>query len=109
MSAEEINEDDEIQVISLEDEKGENHDFEIIDMITDNGTEYYALLPYYENPEELDDKAEEDDVTEVVIMRLSKSGDEEILESIEDEEEYNRIADIFDERLGTESEDVSAE
>ena len=46
MSAEEINEDDEIQVISLEDEKGENHDFEIIDMITDNGTEYYALLPY---------------------------------------------------------------
>ena len=54
-------------------------------------------------------KADDDDVTEVVIMRLSKSGDEEILESIEDEEEYNRIADIFDERLETDTEEVSAE
>ena len=97
MSAEEINEDDEIQVISLEDEHGENHDFEIIDMITDNGSDYYALLPYFENPEELDDKA--DDTMEVIIMKLSKQGEEEVLESIEDEEEYNRIADIFDDRL----------
>ena len=70
-------------------------------MITDNGSDYYALLPYFENPEELDDKA--DDTMEVIIMKLSNQGEEEVLESIEDEEEYNRIADIFDDRLAQDS------
>lgn len=101
MSAEQINEDDEIQVISLEDENGQNHDFEIIDMITDNGTEYYALLPYYETPDELDSK-DDDDAAEVLLMKLVKQGEDDILESIEDETEYNRIADLFDERLDKE-------
>ena len=40
---------------------------------------------------------------EVIIMKLSKQGEEEVLESIEDEEEYNRIADIFDDRLAQDS------
>ena len=56
MSAEEINEDDEIQVISLEDEHGENHDFEIIDMITDNGSDYYALCHILRTPRSLTTK-----------------------------------------------------
>ncbi|MCQ2974245.1 MAG: DUF1292 domain-containing protein [Bacteroidales bacterium] len=101
--SEEMN-NDEIQVISLEDENGKNHDFEIIDMIEEDGKEYYALLPYYENPDEIDENS--DNEVEVLIMRLTKEGEDDILESIEDEAEYNKIADIFDERLGESAEEV---
>ena len=50
-------------------------------------------MPYYENPDEIDENS--DNEVEVLIMRLTKEGEDDILESIEDEAEYNKIADYY--------------
>lgn len=96
--AENTNED-EIAIVSLEDEQGNEHEFEIVDNLEVDGKEYYALLPYFENPEDMD-KADAEGAYELNIMQLEKEGDEDILSSIEDDKEYQKIAAMFEERMG---------
>ena len=62
---------------------------------TDEGELYYALVPYYENPE---DMVEAD--TELVVLRSEEDENgEETLVSIDDDAEYERIGQIFMDRL----------
>ncbi|MDE6592251.1 MAG: DUF1292 domain-containing protein [Oscillospiraceae bacterium] len=56
---------------------------------------YYALVPYYDNPEEM---AEAD--TELVVLRSEEDENgEETLATIDDDDEYERIGKIFMDRL----------
>ena len=84
-------------VITLVDEEGVEHEFEIIDMMEDNGNEYLALIPIIEDPYEL-----LEDPGELVVLKIVAEGTEEFLEAIEDEDEFNRISAAFMERLGEE-------
>ena len=70
---------------TLEDEDGNEQVFEMLDVMEYEGEKYYALTPYYENP----DEALGDD-GEVVILKSDFDGDEEIMVSIDDDEEYER-------------------
>lgn len=81
-------------ILTLVDDEGNEHQFELIDSVEDNSKRYVALVPVYKNPEELI----EDD-GEFIILRCVTDNGEEFLEAIEDENEINRIADIFEERL----------
>lgn len=88
--------DYERDLVTLMDEEGTEHEFEVIDSLEHDGEEYLALIPVFEKPEEsLDDSGE------LVILKIAADEDsgEEFLEAIEDEEEFNKIADIFMERL----------
>lgn len=77
------------QLIETIDEEGNVINFELIDIVEMDGQEYGLLLPKEEN----DDSEEE---KEVVLMRLTKEGDEYVFEMIEDDEEFNKVVEFID-------------
>lgn len=77
------------QLIETIDEEGNVINFELIDIIDMDGQEYGLLLPKDEN----DDSDEE---KEVVLMKLTKEGEEYIFEMIEDDEEFNKVVEYID-------------
>ncbi len=81
-------------LVSLTDEEGNEYSFEILDRLdTDEGS-YIALLPVYDDPaESLEDSGE------LVIMKVGEEDGEEFFENIEDDDEYDTIADAFIARL----------
>ncbi|WP_071431703.1 DUF1292 domain-containing protein [Angelakisella massiliensis] len=87
-------------LISLLDEEGHEHQFEIVDAVELEDQEYLALVPVFDDPSDsLEDSGQ------LVILRISEEEDdsgEQFLEAIEDEDEYNRVAQLFMERLSDE-------
>ena len=81
-------------LISLEDEDGVSHDFEIVGAIEEETATYVALVPVYDEPEEgLDEPAD------LVILKVMEEDGEEFFESIDDEMEFNRISKKFMDQL----------
>ena len=78
------------QLIETIDDEGNVVNFELIDIIEMDGQEYGLLLP---KEEEQNDSPEE---KEVVLMRLTKEGEEYVFEMIEDDEEFNKVVDFID-------------
>jgi len=91
------NMDYERNTITLMDEEGVEHEFEVVDSLEDNDTEYLGLIPIFDDPQ-----SSLDDDGELVILKVvyDAEADEEFLEPILDDEEYDRIADQFMDRLG---------
>ena len=81
-------------IVVLNDENGEEVEFEFLDLIELDGEEYVVLLPVEEeeNPEE---------AGEVVILKLedTESEDEESYVSVEDEEVLNKVFEMFKEKF----------
>jgi len=83
------------ELLSLTDDNGVEHNFEILDAIeTDEGSRYMALLPQTETPDELIDS----EGIYYIFQVLEEDG-EEILTEVEDEALANELADIFEERF----------
>lgn len=80
---------------TLVDEEGVEQTFELLDVMEVDDDRYFALIPYYENPEDL-----LDDTAELIVLKgqLDENG-EELMISIDDEEEYQRIGQMFLEKL----------
>lgn len=82
-------------IVTVVDDDGVEQEFEVLDRIeTENGKKYVALIPYFENPEDM-----LDDSGELIILRVTEAGDDTILEPIEDDGEFDEIGGIFQERL----------
>ncbi len=80
---------------TLVDEEGVEQTFEMIDVMEVDDERYYALVPYYEDPTK---ELEAD--TELVILKSEyDENDEEILASIDNDEEYEKIGNMFLARL----------
>ena len=90
MSEKEIFENEEVLVYTLTDDEGNENDFELLASVELDGKTYCALIPYTEDDEEPE---------EYIVLRVEKNGDEEILVSIDDDEEFDRVADIFDDEF----------
>ncbi len=73
---------DENQIIETIDENGNVIKFELFDIVEVDEQEYALLLPV----------DEEEESTEVVLMRLSKEGEEYLFETIDDDEEFEKVA-----------------
>lgn len=82
------------ELYTLIDEDGKEQMFEMLDAIEQDNKRYFALVPYYAEPEEL-----VEDEGELVILRAEMSGDEEMLVSIDDDEEFEKIGAIFMQRI----------
>ncbi len=82
------------ELYTLEDEEGNVGTYELIDIYDEGDDCYYALAPYYDNPEDL-----MNDNGEFIILKVEDTGDEITLVSIESEEEYDRIGQIFIDRF----------
>lgn len=83
------------EIFTLTDEEGVEHEFELMDVMEENGTVYYALVPYTEDP---DARIEED--TELVVLKggTDENG-EDFLATIDNDEEYDRIGQMFIDRI----------
>ena len=78
---------------TLTDEEGNELQFEVIGSAEINGTMYYAMIP-------VDDQPEEEDVYEYVIL---KEDGEDVLVTIDDDDEFDDVADYFDDMLSDEA------
>ena len=84
-------------IVTLIDEDGKELVFEHIDTVEIDGVTYVALVPAFDNPEEYVDS---DGALELMKMVPSDEDPEEsILTSIDDEEEFDKVAAAFEERL----------
>ncbi len=79
---------------TLEDEEGNEQTFEMLDAMEYEGEKYFALTPYFEDPAEM-----LEDAGAVVILKSEIEGDEEIMVSIDDDDEYEKIGNIFMKRI----------
>ena len=89
-------------ILTLMDEDGNESEYKIVACAEMDGTEYMALEPIHEDPEEALMEA-----AQLVFLRLSEELDEDgeqYLESIQDEEEFDRVAEIFRDKLSEEYE-----
>jgi uncharacterized protein YrzB (UPF0473 family) len=86
------------ELYTLVDDEGNEKLFELIDTLEENGTVYFALIPHIEDPKEL----LEGEVELVVLVSGTDEDGNDILEPIESDEEYERIAQIFIDRLDEE-------
>lgn len=81
-------------IVSIVDEDGKEHVFEELDRIeTDNG-KFVALLPLYDDAQAMLEEA-----GELIILSVEEINGEIYLEPIEDDEVFNEIGKIFEERL----------
>lgn len=81
-------------LVSVIDDEGNQHQFEILDAIETDEGRYVALVPVLEDPQE----AVEDDGELIVLQVVTENG-EDLLVPIEDDETFDEIAGIFEERL----------
>ncbi|MGM9526652.1 MAG: DUF1292 domain-containing protein [Peptococcaceae bacterium] len=73
-------------VLILVDEEDQEHPFQMIDMVEVDGNQYAVLVP-------LEEGAEEDEAIILKIV-LDENG-EEVLYDIEDDEEWEKVVDIW--------------
>ena len=79
-----------MDIVVLTDEEGNETQFEIIDVKEFKGNTYYALIP-------LEDDAETDEAVDFVILKSEKDENgEEILVTVDDDEEFYDVADLFE-------------
>lgn len=81
-------EDYEVQLVTLIDEDGNEQDFEVIEIFAVDEKEYVAIaLP--------EDDADNDDEVMVFRLEVDKETGEEILHDIADDDEWNRVAEVY--------------
>ncbi len=81
---------------TLTDEDGNEIDFEVIGQYEKNGEQYFAMIPAEE------EEGDESDILEYVILKLAKENGEEILVTVDDDDELDDIADYFDDLFSQE-------
>ena len=85
----------EVEIYTLQDEEGKDHEFELIGTCERNGVTYYAMIPVEENEKE-------DEFCEYVILKGVVENGEESLVSIDDDDEFDDVADYFDDLFSEE-------
>ena len=87
-----MDENFEATYITITDEEGNDHEVEFISRITVGEHDYAAFFPA-----DVDEDSEEANV--IIMFRIVEENGEEFLDEIEDDDEYENIAEIFMERL----------
>jgi len=82
------------KIIKTQDENGEIHNFELIDIINIDEQDY-GMLVYLDGTGEASN--EEVDEDEVIIMKLNRQNDAYTFETIENDEEFNKVVNYLEE------------
>ena len=82
-------------LVSVVDDEGNRHEFELVDAIETDDGRYVALLPVYDDPAD----SLNDDGELIILEVVEEESGEEVLAPIEDDEVFEEIAGIFEERL----------
>ena len=91
--------DEEEGIIELDDEDGNVSRFEFVDRAEMDGTVYYALIP-----EDYDEDG--DGNAEFVVLKEVKQDGEEMLATVDDDSEYERVGEMFLKRFSELAEEV---
>lgn len=81
-------------LVTLSDDDGKEYTFEVLDAIETDDGRYLALLPTFEDPKDM-----LDDSGELVIVKVGEENGEEYFYEIENDDEYEMVAEAFVERL----------
>jgi uncharacterized protein YrzB (UPF0473 family) len=81
-------------IISVEDEDGKEYMFEELDRIEADDGRYVAMIPLANEAEDFFNEP-----WELIILKVEEENGETYLTPIEDEDEFNEIGQIFEERL----------
>lgn len=88
LTEEEVEEQLENNIVTLTDEEtGEEADFELYARATIDGKDYFALVPC------------DEDSDEYVILRATVDGDDMIFETIDDDDEFEKAEEYFNDLL----------
>ena len=85
----------EVEIYTLQDEEGNEHEFELIGTCEKNGTKYFAMIP-------AGGEGESEDVYEYIVLKAVVEDGEENLVTIDDDDEFDDIADYFDDLFSSE-------
>ena len=87
-------EDEEYQpdLMTLEDEDGNEVTFEVIDALDHKGVHYLAVVDYTENEEDAED-------AQLVILSVGEDDEGEYLDVVEDDETLLEVSKLFEQRL----------
>lgn len=86
------------EVVTLVDDEGNEHQFEVITVIEVAEKEYAVLFPL--------DGEDEEGSEEAVILRIEKDeNDEDVLVDIEDDEEWERVVAAWEDILSEEGDE----
>ncbi|MBR0343235.1 MAG: DUF1292 domain-containing protein [Oscillospiraceae bacterium] len=80
--------------VTLTNEEGYEEQFELVDTVDVQGSTYVALLTASEDPEEYLNSD-----GSLIILKVTNEDGEEFLDDIQDDDEYEMIADLFTSRL----------
>ncbi|MDF1493626.1 DUF1292 domain-containing protein [Caproiciproducens sp. CPB-2] len=81
-------------LITLIDDDGEEHEFEVLDVIDNDDGCFYALLPTFEDPQ---DKVDAEG-TYYIFEAIEENGEQQLAE-VEDEELLDKLAELFESRF----------
>ncbi len=80
--------------VTLMDENGNEQEFEILDAVETDTARYVALMPIFDDPEDMVESS-----GELLVMRVETEDDGEVLVTVDDDEEFEDIVSVFEERL----------
>ena len=81
------------ELFELIDSDGNKKNFELVDAAELNGEQYYAMIPAIEDEDFLNADCD------IVILKSVYEDDEEILASIDDDEEFMEVSEFFLRRM----------
>ena len=79
-----MTDEQDLEVITTIDEEGNELRLKLYDIVVVDDTEYALLLNADDN--------EDDEDSELVLMRLKKEGEDDVFESIEDQDEFDLVS-----------------
>ena len=80
-------------LMTLEDEDGNEITFEVIDALDHKGVHYLAVVEYAEDEEDVDEDAQ------LVILSVGEDADGEYLDVVDDDETLMEVGALFEKRL----------
>ncbi|WP_413814390.1 DUF1292 domain-containing protein [Caproiciproducens galactitolivorans] len=89
-----VNDEYGADLITLVDDEGEEHEFEVLDVIDNDDGCFYALLPTFEDPQ---DKVDAEG-TYYIFEAIDENGEQQLAE-VEDEELLDKLAELFESRF----------
>ena len=79
-------------LMTLEDEDGNEVTFEVIDALDHKGVHYLAVVEYTENEEDAED-------AQLVILSVGEDDEGEYLDVVEDDKTLLEVSKLFEQRL----------
>ena len=86
-------------LMTLEDEDGNEVTFEVIDALDHKGVHYLAVVEYTENEEDAEDEEDVNEDAQLVILSVGEDSEGEYLDVVEDDETLLEVSKLFEQRL----------